>query len=348
MIKYFIKKDLEVKDCCTYTAVRDCKDVNAVDKIEFFNVTKNFTDPAMQQVNVSRSKLNVIRGIHISAFPKVVFCPVGRIYDVVVDMRPDSPTFKKWCGAWLDKDTHIVCPPFCAHGVFAGEDDSAICYYQGGTFFNHLDYAISWKDPKLGVKFPPPVNADDYVMSQKDLSSKCADPELWDKIKARMDDPIKDMHTVTNSDVVLISTSGETETQPFLASINNHKNESNGENLRAHFLVMNTLNRESVRAALVSLRPRCGVIYQVSTTSSYRSASTDILTEILNIIQICDELKHQLVIVADPKLKEYGIINDLVQKERKKEVLLIDSTSNSLSDIANTSVNYLINTMKKY
>ena len=73
MIKYFIKKDLEVKDCCTYTAVRDCKDVNSVDKIEFFNVTKNFTDPAMQQVNVSRSKLNVIRGIHISAFPKVVF-----------------------------------------------------------------------------------------------------------------------------------------------------------------------------------------------------------------------------------------------------------------------------------
>ncbi|OHT16059.1 dTDP-4-dehydrorhamnose 3,5-epimerase family protein [Tritrichomonas foetus] len=320
MLQSFTRTELGVKDCYTYTAVRDA-DHSTTDTIEFFNVTKNFTDPAMQQVNVTRSKKNAIRGIHISAFPKVVFCPVGRIYDIVVDMRPDSPTFKKWCGAWLDKDTHIVCPPFCAHGVFAAEEDSVICYYQGGTFFNHLDYAISCKDPALGLELPKPVDADDYIMSEKDLTSPNAGPELWAKIKERMDDPIKDMHTVTNSDVVVISANQNYSVADALPLIDNVQAH---EGFRGHLLQMNSLNRESLRAALVSLRPKFGVIYQISSEKvNTRKASTDFLTEALNIIQVCAELQHQLVIVAESHFPGIEIIRDLIKKERPNEVTLL-------------------------
>lgn len=339
MLKNFSRKELEVKDCYTYTAVRDTN-ANETDIIEFFNVTKNQTDPAMQQVNVTRSHKNVIRGVHISAFPKVVFCPVGRIYDVVVDMRPDSPTFKKWCGAWLDKDTHIVCPPFCAHGVFAAEEDSVICYYQGGTFFNHLDYAISSKDPDLQIQFPTPIDADDYVMSEKDLSSKCADEELWSKIKARMDDPINDMHTVTNSDIVLISTSTEVDNLPYLQLMNERKDHD--QPLRAHWLDMNALNRESTRAALVSLRSKYGIIYQVQSESSYRSVSTDLLTEMMNIFSIARELQDKLVIVADGTTKEFSIISKLIENEGQGQVLLIDSKRVPINEIAQNAMNYLM------
>jgi hypothetical protein len=63
-----------------------------------------------------------------------VCCPSGRAFDVVVDLRPASPTFLKWSGAWLSRATHIVVPAFCAHGFFAREDGTAILYLQGGCF----------------------------------------------------------------------------------------------------------------------------------------------------------------------------------------------------------------------
>lgn len=310
MIKRFEKKALAVEGCFTYTAIRDCKHDEHPDVIEYFHVTKNPTDPAMQQVNVSRSKLNVIRGIHISAFPKVVFCPTGRIFDVVVDMRPDSPTFKKWCGAWIDKDTHIVCPPFCAHGVFAGEEDSALCYYQGGTFFPHLDYAIQGFDKNLSIEWPHPVDGDKFVMSEKDLSAAPADEKLWATIKARMDDPIADMHTVTNSDAVVVS-ENTSDAMPIVRQLHP---------ARVHVLQQNAANRESLRAAFVSLRPKDGVIYIIS---EREKTSTELLVELMNVIHVCDELKHQLVIIAREASREVETVAELAAKECGRAVAFL-------------------------
>jgi dTDP-4-dehydrorhamnose 3,5-epimerase len=307
MIEGFTRRELAVKDCFTYTATRDCSPSEHPEVIQYFDVTQNETDPAMQQVNVTRSKKNVIRGIHISAFPKVVFCPLGRIYDVVVDMRPDSPTFKRWCGAWLDRDTHIICPAFCAHGVFSAEEDSAICYYQGGTFWPHLDYAISGLDPALAVEWPRPIDADDFVMSEKDLTSAPADDALWAKIKARMDDPIADIHTTTNSDIVVIATS-VSDAVPLIERL---------QGTRVHFLQQSAVNRESLSAAIFSLRPKDGIIYIAAGPKS------DIVVELLNVVQVCDAFRHQLVIVTGDDYDEIELIRPLIQKEAPTQVAVL-------------------------
>jgi dTDP-4-dehydrorhamnose 3,5-epimerase-like enzyme len=265
----------------------------------------------MQQVNVSRSKRNVIRGIHISGFPKVVFCPVGKVFDVVVDMRPDSPTFKKWCGAWLDRKTHIICPSFCAHGVFAAEEESVICYYQGGTFFPHLDYAISGKDPALAIQWPTPIGANDYVMSVKDLSSEIVGPAIWDKISAARSDPIAEMHRTTNSDVVVCCDRLDDVT-PLMFELRES---------RGHLLRISAMNRESLHAAITSLRPRDGVIYFFSENQG--RSQTDELTELLNIIHICEQLQHHLVIITESNSTRITIISDLIAKERPNEVALL-------------------------
>jgi dTDP-4-dehydrorhamnose 3,5-epimerase-like enzyme len=306
MIDSFETTSLAVDGCYTYRATRRVPTASRPDIIEYFNVTKNHTDPAMQQVNVTTSVLNVIRGVHVSAFPKVVFCPVGRIYDVVVDLRPDSPTFKQWTGAWLDRDTHIICPGFCAHGVFAAEEGSVICYYQGGTFFNHLDYAVSAQDPALGIEWP---SASAYVMSEKDLSSPNADAPLIAKIKARIDNPIEDIHTETNSDVVIVAANSD-RGAGIAARL---------QDKRVHLVEGSAVNRESLNAAIFSLRPKDGVIYVVG-ESGGRAASL-ITVEILNIVHICANQKHQLVIVAEGGRREVGFaIRSVIAGNRKNDV----------------------------
>jgi hypothetical protein len=232
-----------------------------------------------------------------------VFCPVGRIFDVVVDMRPDSPTFKKWCGAWIDKDTHIVCPGFCAHGVFAAEEDSVICYFQAGTFFDKLDYPCSGLDPALGIEWPKPIDATDFVMSPKDLGSGKADEALWAKVKARIDDPIADIHTVTNSDIVV---AGATvyDTLPILKKI---------QGTRCHLLQLNSSNRESFQAAVFSLRPQDGLIYLLK--AGARSATTGVMTELLNVVQVCHEYRQPLVVVAEENFKEIELARFIIETE---------------------------------
>jgi dTDP-4-dehydrorhamnose 3,5-epimerase len=297
MIASFVREALPVAGCFTFRAIRAPD--SPPDVVEFFNVTKSFTNPAMQQVNVTRSHANVIRGVHISGFAKVVFCPVGRIFDVVVDMRPDSPTFKQACGAWLDRDTHIVCPEFCAHGVFAAEEDSVICYYQMGTFFGHLEYAVSGRDPALAIPWPAPVGGD-FVRSEKDLGAPPADAALWATIKARIDDPLADIHTATNSDVVVVSAAFE-RAAPFVQQL---------QRPRTHVLQASARDRESLYAALFSLRPMEGVVYVVNPDPARTPA--ELTVELLNAVLVCAEQRHPLVVVAEEEYSELAAVRRLV------------------------------------
>ena len=165
-------------------------------------------------------------------------------------------------------------------------------------------------DKSLAIEWPHPINGDKFVMSEKDLSAAPPDEKLWATIKARIDDPITDMHTVTNSDIVVVS-SDASEGLPIVKQL---------QGTRVHLLQQNARNRESLRAALVSLRPKDGVIYVVN---QRKGTSGELLTEMLNVLHVCDELKHQLVILTEAATKEVDIVAELAAKERPGAVTVL-------------------------
>jgi len=118
------------------------------------------------QINWSFSCRNVVRGIHKVPFFKLCTCLSGELWDVVVDLRPNSPTYKKWFGVWLDPGTpkQLYVPPDCGHGFFAATDNTLFVYAQGGVYDPALESSVHFQDPTLGVKWP----AADYIVSEKD------------------------------------------------------------------------------------------------------------------------------------------------------------------------------------
>ena len=109
-----------------------------------------------QQDNHSFSRKNVIRGLHYQLDPpqgKLVRCVRGTILDVAVDIRRDSPTFRKWVGRELSADNHrmLWIPAGFAHG-FAVLSDEAEVVYKCTTLWNPKgEGAIAWNDPSIGI-----------------------------------------------------------------------------------------------------------------------------------------------------------------------------------------------------
>ena len=111
------------------------------------------------QSNISRSAAGVIRGLHYQhpcAQGKLVSVLEGRVYDVAVDIRSDSPTFRQWAGVELSAANHrqLYLPEGFAHG-FCVLGDSALLSYLCTTQFNaEYDAAIAWNDPDIGIEWP--------------------------------------------------------------------------------------------------------------------------------------------------------------------------------------------------
>lgn len=113
------------------------------------------------QGNISESVPHVLRGLHYqikSPQGKYVRCTRGRIYDVAVDLRRTSPTFKKWVGVWLDNIEHkaIWVPPGFAHGFLTGPEGAQVVYECSTTFASEYERGILWNDPDLGISWPVP------------------------------------------------------------------------------------------------------------------------------------------------------------------------------------------------
>ena len=127
---------------------------------ELFNLDRHREIVAcpVTQINWSFSLRNVVRGIHKVPFFKLCTCVSGELWDVVVDLRKDSPTYKQWYGVWLNPETpkQLFVPPDCGHGFFAATDHTTLVYAQGGVY-----------DPALGIKWPEPLDGD-YIVSDKD------------------------------------------------------------------------------------------------------------------------------------------------------------------------------------
>lgn len=113
------------------------------------------------QCNISENyKKGTLRGLHYQKEPypepKIVSCMTGSIFDVIVDLRKDSPTYLKHLTAELSgtDNKFIYIPPNLAHGFQTLEDNSTV-YYQLGNYFYAEYYAgLRWNDPALGIVWP--------------------------------------------------------------------------------------------------------------------------------------------------------------------------------------------------
>ena len=127
----------------------------------------------LAEVFYTTSYKGVIRALHfqrVKQQPKLVRCIHGHVWDVVVDLRKDSPTFKKWLAFDLygtnsvfashqppitthHPPTTILIPAGCAHGYLVLED-SIVSYKCGEKFYGEYDDGIMWNDPDIGVQWP--------------------------------------------------------------------------------------------------------------------------------------------------------------------------------------------------
>ncbi len=124
------------------------------------------------QDSLSRSAKGVVRGLHLRSGEgeaKIVRCSSGAIFDVVVDLRPDSPTFRRWASFELtgDAQTSVYIPAGCAHGFQALTDPADTTYRIDRAHDPSEDVAILWDDPELAIPWPLPMTS----MSDRDLAA---------------------------------------------------------------------------------------------------------------------------------------------------------------------------------
>jgi dTDP-4-dehydrorhamnose 3,5-epimerase len=130
-------------------------------------------DPnAFVQDSMSRTGKGVIRGLHLrvgAGEAKLVRCSSGAIYDVVVDLRPWSPTYRQWTSFELDGDSQrsIYIPAGCAHGFQALTEPADTAYRIDREHDPSEDVTIAYNDPELAVPWPLPVT----LMSDRDRAA---------------------------------------------------------------------------------------------------------------------------------------------------------------------------------
>ena len=125
--------------------------------------------PEFVQDNLSRSRKHVLRGLHLQnpqPQGKLVCVADGKVYDVAVDLRLNSPTFGQWHAETLDAESgrQFYIPPGFAHG-FVVLSDSAVFAYKCSDYYNPSgELTLRWDDPELAIDWP----VDAPVVSDKD------------------------------------------------------------------------------------------------------------------------------------------------------------------------------------
>jgi dTDP-4-dehydrorhamnose 3,5-epimerase len=127
------------------------------------------TTIAQTNIGVSTKK-GTLRGLHFQVAPhaevKIVRCPRGAIYDMIVDLRPTSATFKKWFGVELTESNNkaIYVPEGFAQGYITLEDDTEIYYHTTECFAPGSASGVRYNDPAFGITWP----LDPQVISKQD------------------------------------------------------------------------------------------------------------------------------------------------------------------------------------
>jgi len=138
-------------------------------------------NPRLVQCNISFNKAKgTLRGMHFQVAPyeeaKLVRCTRGAIYDVIIDLRPESPTFKQHCTVILAAHNYkmLYIPEGLAHGFLTLEDNVEV-FYQMSEFYS-LEHArgVRWNDPAFGIAWP----LNPSIISERDRNYSDFDNQL--------------------------------------------------------------------------------------------------------------------------------------------------------------------------
>lgn len=136
----------------------------------------NFPVPTFVQDNHSLSQKGVLRGLHYQNAPygqgKLVRVVQGRVWDVAVDIRPDSKTYGEWIGVELSAEnkTMFWIPEGFAHGFISLEDNTQFLYKTTNYYNKESEGAIIWNDPTLAIDWPL-AEVDEVLVSDKDQAA---------------------------------------------------------------------------------------------------------------------------------------------------------------------------------
>jgi dTDP-4-dehydrorhamnose 3,5-epimerase len=135
--------------------------------------------PTVAQCNLSfNHQAGTLRGLHYQVPPaaetKLVRCTKGAIYDVIVDMRPESPTYRQHIGVELTADNRraLYVPELFAHGYQALTDGAEVIYQVGEFYTPGYERGLRYDDPAFGINWPLPVT----MISEKDSSWPLFEP----------------------------------------------------------------------------------------------------------------------------------------------------------------------------
>ncbi len=122
------------------------------------------------QDNWSRSRRGTLRGLHYQIGRpqgKLVFVLQGEIFDVAVDLRKNSPTFKQWIGIRLSADSHqqFYIPPGFAHGFYVLSETADVFYKCTDFYAPECERTLLWNDPDVGIEWPL---EGEPILSEKD------------------------------------------------------------------------------------------------------------------------------------------------------------------------------------
>lgn len=145
---------------------------NVWDKKKF---QENKLNTKIYECNIAfNKKRGTIRGLHYQKSPyegsKLVRCTKGKIWDVTLDLRPDSNTFKEWICVELSADNYKLnyIPEGCAHGYQTLDDESEVFYLMSQIYNLDYELGVRYSDPTFNITFPLNVTE----ISKKDLSWK--------------------------------------------------------------------------------------------------------------------------------------------------------------------------------
>lgn len=118
------------------------------------------------QMNHSRSVKGTLRGIHVAPWSKLIYVPRGKVQQVVVDLRKDSPTFGKWISVELSEEnkTAIFIPPQCGNAFFVLSEECDYTYLVTDYWAPGKEFSVIWNDPDLKIEW----QSDNPVLSKKD------------------------------------------------------------------------------------------------------------------------------------------------------------------------------------
>jgi dTDP-4-dehydrorhamnose 3,5-epimerase len=118
-------------------------------------------NPDLLQCSVSfNRKRGTLRGMHFQVAPyaetKLVRCTRGAIYDVIIDLRPQSPTFRRWIAVHLSAENHLMVyiPERFAHGFQTLQDEAEVSYYISEFYSPEHVRGLRWNDPAFGIDWP--------------------------------------------------------------------------------------------------------------------------------------------------------------------------------------------------